>query len=293
MNLLKLQYFVDLVEIGNFSKVAEKNFVSQTNISQQIQSLEEYFECKLIDRSSKPVRPTKVGEVLYEEAVKILAQFIELKKRIVDSRDEQTRIKIGYTSILDINLLARMVNSMKQNSNYLFDMQHLQLKDVSDKLLNQKLDLAISFDSEFQDHSSIETITLYEGDYVAVVGKGHPLFNRKEITMSELYDYPLVMLSPQSIGKSYYMMISKAQHYGFIPNIEKLVDDVETELFILQTQSLLGFFPENYPIPIDRGEMKMLSIKDNHHKYKIVVAYNKNNINPQISAVLRYVKSLV
>lgn len=289
MNLLKLQYFVDLVEIGNFSKVAEKNFVSQTNISQQIHSLEDYFECQLIDRSNKPVRPTKVGEVLYEEAVKILAQFVGLEKRIVDARDEQTRIKIGYTSILDINLLAQIINSMKQNSNYLFDMQHLQLKDVSDKLLNHKLDLAISFDSEFHDHSSIETITLYEGNYAAVVGKEHPLFEREEITMSELYDYPLVMLSPQSIGKSYYMMISKAQRHDFIPDIEKLVDDVETELFMLQTQSLMGFFPENYPLPTDKGALKMLPIKENHHKYKIVIAYNKNSVNPQISDVLRYV----
>lgn len=33
MNLNKLKYFIDLVELGSFTKVAEKNFVSQTNVT--------------------------------------------------------------------------------------------------------------------------------------------------------------------------------------------------------------------------------------------------------------------
>ena len=36
MNLRKMQYFVDAVELENFSMVAKKNYISQTAISQQI-----------------------------------------------------------------------------------------------------------------------------------------------------------------------------------------------------------------------------------------------------------------
>ncbi|NVY96024.1 LysR family transcriptional regulator [Lactobacillus sp. DCY120] len=64
MNLEKLQYFVDLVQSGNFTKTGAKNHVAQTSISQQIRSLENYFELQLIDRTLTPVVPTAAGVIL-------------------------------------------------------------------------------------------------------------------------------------------------------------------------------------------------------------------------------------
>ncbi len=52
MNIEKIKYFIDLVESGNFTYTAQKNFVSQTTISQQIHSLEKEFGAQLIDRKT-------------------------------------------------------------------------------------------------------------------------------------------------------------------------------------------------------------------------------------------------
>jgi DNA-binding MarR family transcriptional regulator len=40
MLLKQLKYFISIVEKGNFTEAAEENYISQSAISQQIQSLE-------------------------------------------------------------------------------------------------------------------------------------------------------------------------------------------------------------------------------------------------------------
>lgn len=44
VSLVKLQYFVDVVDEGTFSKAALKNRIAQTSISQQIKELEQYYQ---------------------------------------------------------------------------------------------------------------------------------------------------------------------------------------------------------------------------------------------------------
>ena len=51
MNMLKLKYFLDVASFMSFTKAAEHNYVSQTAVSQQIQSMETELGFKLFDRS--------------------------------------------------------------------------------------------------------------------------------------------------------------------------------------------------------------------------------------------------
>ena len=48
MLLKQLKYFISIVEKGNFTEAAEENYISQSAISQQIQSLEN--ECASLCR---------------------------------------------------------------------------------------------------------------------------------------------------------------------------------------------------------------------------------------------------
>ncbi len=50
MLLWQITYFCTIVEIGSFTEVTEKRFISQSAISKQIQSLEKELGIKLIKR---------------------------------------------------------------------------------------------------------------------------------------------------------------------------------------------------------------------------------------------------
>ncbi|WEV40924.1 LysR family transcriptional regulator [Lactobacillus sp. ESL0684] len=276
MKLEKLQYFIDLVNSGSFTKTGQMNHIAQTSISQQVHSLEDHFNTKLIDRNVNPVRPTKAGRLLYQEAQKVVQQYAKLEQTMSDFQTGQNRIRIEYTSLIDLDFLVSLTKKLQNQTNLLFELEKQPQKEIAANLRNGQFDLAISFDSEFSNEKLLQTVTLYEGTYCGLVGKNHPLFNQSFITNKQLYDYPLVMLSPNAIGKSYQLMLTHAKQDGYLPNIAQTVNDIETEFFLLRTQNLIGFFPNNYPLPENHHDLHLLPIKDTNHKFKIVFAYRKD-----------------
>lgn len=291
LNLNSLKYFVDVVKLGSFTAAGKKNLVAQTSISQQIQQLENYFDCLLIDRSQNPVKPTKEGQVLFTESEKLLNQFQILEKNV---RKSTTRkIRIQYSSIMDIQLLDKLLDKVTKKQDFNFEIEKVSLSNISKYLNQNKYDFAITFDSEFYQESDIETLTLDQGKYLAGVGSHHPFYNLSSLTMQQVYSSLLIMLSPQKIGKSYQLMLNRSLDKKYHPQISYLADDVESELLLIQQKKLLGFFPEHYPLNLNNNLIKLIPIVDNPHRYKIVLAYKQENLSQVGKLFLKAAKEIV
>jgi DNA-binding transcriptional LysR family regulator len=72
MHLETLKVFCDIVDLGSFSKTADKHLLSQSAISQQLAQLEVVHKCQLINRKKRPIELTKSGQLLYKAAKEIL-----------------------------------------------------------------------------------------------------------------------------------------------------------------------------------------------------------------------------
>lgn len=66
-NLLALYDFYIVAKEQSFTKAAEKNLLSQPNLSRTVQGLEETLKLKLINTSNKGVVLTNDGEKLYKQ----------------------------------------------------------------------------------------------------------------------------------------------------------------------------------------------------------------------------------
>ncbi len=77
MHIETLKVFCDLVDLQSFSLAAERNFVTQSAVSQQIRTLEEKFKRRLLERvrGRREVRLTTAGEVFYRECKNVLAAY--------------------------------------------------------------------------------------------------------------------------------------------------------------------------------------------------------------------------
>lgn len=84
MHIETLKIFCDLVDLQSFSLAAERNFITQSAVSQQIRSLEEKFKRKLLERvrGRREVKLTGAGEVFYREAKNVLAAYAELQESL-------------------------------------------------------------------------------------------------------------------------------------------------------------------------------------------------------------------
>lgn len=71
--LKQLKYFQSVVRLGSFSAAAEENFISQSAISQQVQSLERELSFALLVRKNRSFSLTPAGEYFYRKSLLLTA----------------------------------------------------------------------------------------------------------------------------------------------------------------------------------------------------------------------------
>jgi DNA-binding transcriptional LysR family regulator len=87
LELRHLRYFVALADAGSFTRAAEKIFIAQPTLSQQIRRLEELVGAPLLQRRREGLRLTPAGRALLDGARNVLA--------LVDQEVSRTRQAAG------------------------------------------------------------------------------------------------------------------------------------------------------------------------------------------------------
>jgi len=82
MQIETLKIFCDLVETQSFSKAAKINLISQSAVSQQIQTLENNYNQELIIRSNRSLKPTEAGKIFFQGCKEILQVYEDLSSRM-------------------------------------------------------------------------------------------------------------------------------------------------------------------------------------------------------------------
>ena len=202
MELRELRYFVAVAREGSVSKAAEVLFVTQPNLSRQMQNLEKEIGQPLFVRGSRRITLTQAGELLYKRAEEIIELYnktqSELNSPITDISGD---IYIGGGESYVMGLIAKTAKSMQ--TQYPKVRLHLFSGDmvaVSEKLDKGLIDFGIF----------IEPANLEKYDYIrlpltdtwgALMRSDSPLAQKEYITAEDLWDKPLIR-SKHSLGKS-------------------------------------------------------------------------------------------
>ena len=79
--LKSLTTFVQVVESGGFSAAARRLEMSPTMASEHVQALEEQLGARLLQRTTRKISLTEVGQAYYEQAVRILGELEEADRQ--------------------------------------------------------------------------------------------------------------------------------------------------------------------------------------------------------------------
>ena len=82
--LKQLRYFQSVVRLNSFSEAAEKNFISQSAISQQIQALER--ELGFPERKNRTFALTPAGEYVYQKNLLLTADYERMRSEVDSAR---------------------------------------------------------------------------------------------------------------------------------------------------------------------------------------------------------------
>ena len=83
--LKQLRYFQSVVRLNSFSEAAEKNFISQSAISQQIQALERELGFPLLERKNRTFALTP-GEYVYQKSLLLTADYERMRSEADSAR---------------------------------------------------------------------------------------------------------------------------------------------------------------------------------------------------------------
>ncbi len=99
----KMKTFITVIEENSFNRAAAKLYTSGAEISRRISSLEEDLKAKLIERTTRKLTLTKLGEIYYEDCKRILNDVQASNQKILSQQQEPSgELTIHYISSLDL-----------------------------------------------------------------------------------------------------------------------------------------------------------------------------------------------
>ena len=115
MQIQYLYSFCAIVELGSFSKAAEKLRCSQAAVSKQIRTVEEELGCQLFTRKGKRISLNSNGEVVYRHSRKVLADLADMRRELfVSVRQPGAVLRVVGTDEMGLLLLPAWLEAFKE-----------------------------------------------------------------------------------------------------------------------------------------------------------------------------------
>ncbi|MGN0091918.1 MAG: LysR substrate-binding domain-containing protein [Alistipes sp.] len=195
MTIIQLEYLLAVANFGSFSVAAEHCFVTQPSLSMQIKSLEEELGVMLLDRSKKPVIPTKAGEAVIEQAREALKEYNSIKEVVSRMKGETSgRIRLGVIPTIAPYLLHKFIpDFIRRYPKVELEIRELQTEDIIDALHRDKIDAALVAGGTCG--NGILEYELFDDRFYAYVSPENPLYNKSNIRLEDIDMRDLVLLS--------------------------------------------------------------------------------------------------
>lgn len=281
MDLKQLEYIIKIAEENNITRAAEKLFITQSALNQQLLRLEKELEAPLFHRERNNWSLTEAGTVYIENAHKILNIKKDTYNRIHDITSSQKgTLSVGFTSGRGIAMFTSVYPSFHQHyPEIVVEPLEMNVKKLQEKISAGTLDIAFLTLGP-KNFTSDHYITIYSEEILLMIPKGHPLGTMAapegepfaELDISNLRYEPFVLMNRDSTLRP--IIDDIFQEAGVLPNVLFETTNNATVLTMIQTNLCCGLIPYYY---IKKGHEGMACFSlPSHPSWDIVACYGKN-----------------
>ena len=210
MTITQLHYVLAVAEFRNFTKAAQKVFVTQPTLSMQVQKFEEELGIKIFDRTKKPIHLTEVGQKIVTQAKNIVNESI----RINDIIDQQKgfiggEFKLGIIPTVMPTLLPMFLNNfINKYPKVKLRIEEYHTQEMIDHLRDGTIDAAIA-GTPLKEEDIIEKNLYYE-PFVGYVPKHHPLHSKEQLLKDDMAAEDILLLEDGHCFKNNVLNLCKS-----------------------------------------------------------------------------------
>ena len=113
MNIRDLEAFIAVVETGSIVAASARLSLTQPGVSRRIQNLEDRLDAVLLDRQSKPLRPTPAGRAAYEHGRQVLRSLDDLRAGVSPDGETRGEFRLGISPCLSETALASPLDRLR------------------------------------------------------------------------------------------------------------------------------------------------------------------------------------
>ncbi|MCF7982908.1 MAG: LysR family transcriptional regulator [Thiohalocapsa sp.] len=196
MNLRDLKYILAVAETRHFGRAAERCFVSQPTLSGQIKKLEDELGVTIFERTNRSVEVTPIGHDILSHARLLMEQADAIEQVARAHQDPLAGpLRIGAIPTLSPYLMPLILMPLKQRYPQL---RLVLFEEITDSLLRRldqhELDGAL-LATPVNDHPDLDSIALFDEPFWLAHPRGHPLYDKDQITEADLENIELLLLS--------------------------------------------------------------------------------------------------
>ena len=211
MTLTQLRYAITVAESKSMNEAAKNLYISQPSLSSAIKELENEIGVELFRRTNRGILMTAEGKEFVGYARQVVEQYQLIESKYIQKENVKQKFSVSmqhYT--FAVNSFIELVKQFGMDD-YEFAVHESKTYEVIEDVNNFKSEIGVLYVNDFNkkvlsklfSEFDIEFHEIMDCHIYAYLWKGHPLAEKKEITLEQLDDYPCLSFD-QGGNNSFY-----------------------------------------------------------------------------------------
>lgn len=278
MDTKQIEYIIKIAEENNITRAAEKLFITQSALNQQLLKLEKELGTPLFHRSRTNWRLTEAGEIYLKNA----REMLRIKKSTYSQISDIAAIKrgtlsVGFTAGRGIGMFTTIYPAFhRRYPDIVVEPLEKTVHELQSMIADDSLDIAFLTLRE-QDKTSDTYLDLLSEEIVIAIPESHPLAEKAAspgeplavMDIRELKEDPFVLMSKTSTMRR--LVNDIFDQAGFEPRLLFETRNNNTVITMIQAGLCCGLVPSYY-IKHGHDGMACFALPD-HPTWLVCAAY--------------------
>ncbi|MDQ0201946.1 LysR family transcriptional regulator [Neobacillus ginsengisoli] len=273
MELRDLKSFIEVAAHKSFTKAAAHSYLTQPSLSKAVKKLEEELHVELFDRSTRNLRLTDAGRIVYQQGHKVLGALAELDI-LLDELIEigVGEIKMGVPPLVGTLFFPRIAEKFhKKYPQVTLKLVELGAKRICQLVEDGEIDLGMIVLPA--NEQQFDIYPFIQDEIVLYLHEDHRLAQKGSVSLSELKDEKFILFAEDFSLYDY--IKHSCEKAGFSPDIS--YQSSQWDLIIELVLSNLGItlMPKSVHNKLLNSNIKIISV-DSPHLYWELGIITKN-----------------